>query len=97
VGAYVLVFSMKLADNLIDWDTVPSGSVPTAINHTEQNLSQIEMAIVTQSEKLAALENGLLPMSNAEVVKECLLNEINRLENDREVFLRIKAIQELGI
>jgi hypothetical protein len=82
-------------DELIDWDTVPFNA--EAPIKTEQVLSKIEMGIVLNSEKLSMLNSGSVDIPKLELVKECLMAELNRLEIDRQMVFYIKAMQELGV
>ena len=86
--------SMK-TDELIDWDTVPLNAA--APIKTEQVLSKIEMGIVSTSERLAIINSGSIDIPKIELVKECLMAELNRLEIDRQMLFYIKAMQELGV
>jgi len=82
-------------DELIDWDAVPLNAA--APIKTEQVLSKIEMGIVLNSEKLSMLNSGSVDIPKLELVKECLMAELNRLEIDRQMLFYIKAMQELGV
>jgi hypothetical protein len=57
------------------------------------------MSLVVVQEKLAYANSGSANYPNPELVTDCLTAEIQRLENDRETFRRIVAVQEaeLGI